>query len=248
MNSAFKQNWYLLAVAVLFFASAAFGQSTTLVLTGVNGASAGGVYTDPYYGTITVTNGASSTTTPVTVLCDDYADESNLGPPSWAVAVTTVANVSTTSNTLKWSGANGLSTQQLYDAIAYLSGKLLAAAPGEAQEAYSFAIWELTYEYGTANIMNPNGTKPFSTISGTTPGTVLYDATQDLNDVLGKIGSLSASQFANVTIYTPIPGSVDPQEFIKVPEASTLAMLGVDLLGLLALAFFFRRQGMQLAS
>jgi len=239
MNSAVRKYWWLLAVVVLAFAPASFAQ-VNMQLTGVNGASAAGVYTDPYYGTI---NGVAST-----IICDDYADDTYFNE-TWKANATNLASAGT-STTLKWSGTNGLSTQTLYDAIAYLSTQMLSAASGEPQEAYSFALWELTCKYGSANLGNSCKTDPFSTISGQ----LATDAQNDLNAALGQ--TYTPGEFSNVTIYTPISGTqgmcgnnpcatTPPQEFIVVPESSTIAMVSADLLGLLALGFFFRRRALQ---
>jgi len=239
MKSVCWRYWYLTVVAVLIFASASFGQQVTMQLTGVNGGSAGGVYTDPYYGTV---NGVAAT-----LICDDYADHSWVGPPTWQATVTNVASITSTTSTLKWIG-NGMSTQTLYNTIAYLSTRMLQDSNQTDQEAYSFALWELTCTYGSANPSVPGGdcaskTAPFDSIQTTNP-TVYNLATGFLQEALSQ--TFTAGEYANVTVYTPV-GAVDPQEFIRVPEASTIAMLGVDLLGVLAMAFFFRRRGLQLA-
>jgi len=244
MNSSFKQYWYLLAVAVLLFAPASFAQTVTMTLSSVNGANDGGVYTDPYYGTIT----SGGVTSSAVLICDDYADESLLGQ-TWSAVVTNVTAAGTTSNTLKWTGTNGVSTQTLYNAIASLATTMLTKPAGPAQEAYSFAIWELTFLYGKSNGGMPSTIDPISTLGG---DSVAAAALALLADPFATGGLLNANtytpgEFSNVAIYTPTNVG-PPQEFISVPEASTVAMLGVDLLGLLALGFFFRRRGMQLAS
>lgn len=251
IKSSFCKCLFLTTAAVLVFASAAFSQ-VTIVLTGVNGSYAGSdptVYTDPYYGTI---NGTATT-----IMCDDYADDNNIGD-TWQANVTTVATV-TTSNTTKWIGDGAtvkitptsptltMNTQTLYDGIAYLSTQMLGASSGAAQEAYSFALWQLTCTYGNANPNLPaagqstcGSTTPFSTIGGA----LLTAAENDLNAALSQ--NYTPGEYSNVTIYTPtFANNVDPQEFISVPEASTIAMLGADLLCLLAMAFFFRRRVLQ---
>jgi len=254
MNSAVRKYWLLLAMAmaVLAFAPSSFAQAS-MQLTGVNGSSAGGVYTDPYFGTI---NGVSST-----IICDDYADDSYFNE-TWQANATNVASAGS-SSTVKWIG-NGdtvhlsggptltMDTQTLYDAIGYLSTQMLGAGSGEPQEAYSFALWELTCTYGTPNAAAGLGkgcptTDPFKTISGQ----LLTDAQNDLNAALSQ--NYTPGEFSNVEIYTPIDGTqgmcgsnpcttTPPQEFITVPESSTIAMLGADMLGLVVLAFFFRRR------
>jgi len=253
MISSVRKYWFLLAVAVavLALAPATFAQ-VNMQLTGVNGASAGGVFTDPYLGTV---NGVSST-----IICDDYSDDSFFNE-TWQANATNLASAGSAS-TLKWGGDDAtvkigsgptltMNTQTLYDAVGYLSTQMLGAANGEPQEAYSFALWELTCTYGTPNGAAGLGkgcaTNPFSTISGQ----LLTDAQNDLNAALSQ--NYTPGEYSNIEIYTPISGTqgmcgtnpcatTPPQEFIVVPESSTIAMVGADVLGLLALAFFFRRR------
>jgi len=243
MNSSVRK-YLLLGVALVAFAPLSFAQ-VNMTLTAVNPSEYAGtnptVYTDPYFGTV---GGVSST-----IICDDYADDSYLNE-TWKANATTVSSVTSSTNTLKWIG-KGISTQTLYDEIAYLSTQMLGTSSAEGQEAYSFALWELTCTYGTPNPAAGLGLSagcakdPFSTI--TSNSTLWNDANNDLNAALSQ--NYTPGEYSNVTIYTPINGTQNeptiPQEFIVVPESSTIVMVSADLLGLLALAFFFRRRALQ---
>jgi len=231
MNRVLRKYWYLSVVSLLVFASASFAQNpASMDLTGVNGASLGPAYTDPYYATIN--------NVPTTVICDDFADESFLNTP-WSANETNLTSAGT-SALVKWEGGSAAATQTLYDEIAFLSIALLGAAPGQAQEDYSYALWQLTCTQSTgANIGNTCGSKlPFSYLSGTD----LTNATNDLNAALNA--TYTTGEYSNVEIYTPVAGSSPvQQEFIVVtPESSSVVLLGADMLGLLALAFVFRRR------
>jgi len=250
MRSSLWKHWYLTAAAVLLFVSASFAQQpVTMTLSTVNGAYAGTnptVYTNPYTGTI---NGVSST-----IICDDYADETYFGEQWTAYAYN---ETSAGSSNVKWDPVTGLTQQQIYNEISWLATQLLAAAPGQAQEDYSFAIWELACS-ASSGVNNSGGSPiggypcspdPKGTLSSVDQGIVAQD--------IQNAGAHENVEFSNVTIYTPKPGSGlcgatnstpcgTPQEFIVVtPESSTIVMLGADLLGLLALAFFFRRRALQ---
>jgi len=247
MKSAFRQYWYLAAVAVLLFASASFGQ-VNMVLTGVNGANEGGVYTDPYYGTV---NGV-----PAVIISDDYADDSYV-PESWranAINESQAGASLATSTPVKWNAGSAAATQLLYDEISYLATAMLAAAPGQAQMDYSFAIWDLSCQAGVTASVGKTCTPPVAPSDLSTVANLILQAQNASKN-------FTPGEFANVTIYTPLntnPGqgtcgtgpcaTTPPQEFISVPEASTLALVALGMLGLLALAFMFRQRGLQLAS
>lgn len=239
MNCLFRKYWYLAVAAVLLCAPASFAQ-VNMQLTAVNGTSAGGVYTDPYYGTI---NGVSST-----IICDDYGDETYFNE-TWLANVTNETNAGTASPAVKWNAGSASATQTLYNELAWLATQLLAATPGQAQADYSFAIWQLACSSATATVGN-NCSNPVNSLSAADQQIVQ----NEINAAKGQ--TYTPGEFSNVYIYTPISGSqgmcgnnpcvnTPPQEFIVVtPESSTVVMVGADLLGLLALAFFFRRRGL----
>jgi hypothetical protein len=247
MKSLFRRYWYLTVVALLMCASASFAQDN-LYLSGVNGASLGPAYTDPYMVSI---NKAAS----VQAVCDDWADNSYLYE-SWTANATNLASAGTSSSVVKWNSnitstnsatvANGISgTQLLYDEVAYLTTELLAAAPGTAQEDLSYALWQLTCTEGTSSTHGAGCSDlPFSQISGTD----LTNATNEMNAAEGA--TYTAGEYSNFTIFTPTGttgncngATCPPQEFIvETPESSAGILLGADMIGLLGLAFVFRRR------
>lgn len=74
------------AVVLLGAPIHSFATTVTVKLTGVNGAIQGGVYADPYYGTI---NKGSQ----VILVCDDFNHETEIGE-SWQATVSTFADLS----------------------------------------------------------------------------------------------------------------------------------------------------------
>ena len=235
MSSLVRKYWFLTLGSLLFFASVSLAQSpVNMVLTGVNptGYNLDGVYTSPYQATI---NGVSAT-----VICDDFADGSNIGE-SWQATATNLATVGN-STAAKWDPFIGVSEQTLYDQVAWLSTQLLAASGNaELQADIGFAIWQATCTESTGvNIGNQCSASnlPFAGLSGTDLSTAQSYLT------LAENQPYTAGEFSNFTIYTPVSGTSNPpQEFIvETPESSTAVMLSADLFGLIGLAFVFRRR------
>lgn len=247
MNSLIRKYCFLTAVAVLACASATFAQSTTVTFTGeVNTSNFGGVYVDPY----TANVGGQS----VVVLCDDFADEITPNE-SWTASIGSIGPGGLTGSPLF--GYNNLpsgETQtQLYQQVAYLATQLLQNVGNATEQAgLSYAIWQLTYETGASPTASSLGS-PASIIANavTTAGglsncpvcQVYYNALQGLSTA--NLGSAYSFEILTPTSWPS--GDGRPQEFLTVstPEASTIVMLGADLLGVLALAFFFRRRTLQ---
>jgi len=259
MNSSFRK-FCLLTAAVLVCASVSLAQTTSVYLSGVgdgatvwNGSS--GVYVDPYTATVGNTQGVS-------VICDDWANNTYQNE-SWTANVTAVSSLSLStavSSTVPMWGASATTSPytftqgQLYDALAYLGSQLLANANNPtAQAEYSFAIWELTSDANTTGSVSKTDTSsPTTFFNGS-------NYSGDASTVAGLIASaLAVATSSNPynaqgwEILTPVNGTSNPssegtpQEFlVYTPESSTVAMLGADLLGILALAFFFRRRVVQ---
>ena len=254
MNGLFRKYWYLTVVAVLFFASASFAQTTTTMdLTSPgNGTTLGNVYVDPYTATV---GGVANTT----VICDDWSNNSYLNE-SWTANVNTISSLGGKLTNAPMFGNN----QPLYNELAWLGSQLLAnyaAKPTLAQQAaqteISFAIWELTYG---VNGTTKDSTAPAAYLSEYLSGgtsnaeyiaaqTYLCEATGGCQGYAGEAG-YNASGWEILTPNSsdpicnggPCPSSPAQEFLLYTPESSATILFGADMLGLLGLAIVFRRR------
>jgi len=255
MKNAFRKYWFPTTVAVFLFASVSFAQQTTQIqINGVgNGANLFNVYLDPYNALL----GTGSSTVSTLAICDDWYDNTSLNQ-SWTANVFSLPSVGSipSGSATPLYGAN----QTLYNELAWLGAQLLANPTNTTnQEVISFTMWTLgaeNYPYGTS------GKDVFPSNSSLTSITVTWNGST--TTLLGAINQeLAAAQAAAAgfngagwEVLTPTgfncaPGAVcnEPQEFlVYTPEASTMLMLGVGVLGLLAMAFCFRRNALQPAA
>ncbi|MFZ0964212.1 MAG: hypothetical protein WB579_19500 [Bryobacteraceae bacterium] len=220
MNSLFRKYGFLTVVAVLFFASASFAQTTTMTITGVgDGANLAGVYVDPYTATV---GGATN----VSVICDDWSDNVTIGE-SWTANVINLPTVGNSSLGTPLYGNN----QGLYNELAWLGTQLLANSTNPAtQDVISFAIWELTYsDYP----YSPEAYPALSTSEQALVTNELALANAETN--------FNGSGWAILTPASGGPG--EAQEFlVYTPESSAVVVLCADMLGLLGLVILFRRR------
>jgi hypothetical protein len=233
--------WPLTTLVLFCAGSAAWAtQTTTFTLTGVEQyqAQMGGVYTSPYVATIGGVTG-------INVICDDFADDSYV-PETWTTYVTSLPTVSS-SSPVKWTGSGygsavgySLSQSDAYAAAAYLAIELLntnqsTQAGRTIAGELSFAMWGL-FDAAAYNSIS---------------GSVLTASKADLTAAIQNHGLLSS--YTNVSLYSydaaaglPVgcggTCGTPPQEFIVVnmPEPPSLAILAVDMLGVLGLVVFFR--------
>ena len=252
MKSSFRRYCVLSAVAVFLFASASFAQTTTVTLTGTgdnatvyNGSS--GVYIDPYTATVGGTTGMS-------VICDDWANNSYVNE-QWTANVTTVSSQPSGAPMFTGIGSSpwGTATQaQLYDALAWLGSQLLANPTNTTnQTVVSFAIWELT-SYANRTLPKTDTSDPTAFLAGSSQAGLQGTITALIQQALGIATSSTPFNAQGWQILTPTGASCTSgcptwpaQEFlVYTPESSTIMMVGADLLGLLALAFFLRRRGL----
>lgn len=123
---------FLLACVLAFVGATATGalaNTITLKLTGINGAQQGGVYADPYYGTV---NGGS----PITIVCDDFSHDTSIGE-TWTATISNFSDLSSA----RFQQGTPAATLQSYDEAAYLYNQLLSH-PSQYGDI-SFAIWGL---------------------------------------------------------------------------------------------------------
>lgn len=161
------------ALSLVFVALASAQQTANVQVTGTNyGYTQAGVYTSPYYGTITPTGG-----TPVSgwMICDDYYDNSYIGE-SWEAYATPLSDLPQASPSVvlyggtSWGGQT-LDQVQEYEAVALLAETLLTYADSEATLSgqaltnaelgaaeYGFAIWDLTNNPDTTNSLGETTT------------------------------------------------------------------------------------------
>jgi hypothetical protein len=240
-----RRLWPLIVLSSVCLATVAQAGTVSMQLTGAgNGYVLAGVYTSPYTGTIN--NGP-----PTSIICDDFVDDSFFNE-SWSATHTTVAALGST----RFDTVNGIgqaNQQQDYDAAAALSIDLLALTDQTQIGYYSYAIWAIFNDQAVHNWLNDPSHQ----------NTTAYDQAHQLA-LTALAGNYTSGQykgvsFANVDIYTPIAGSAtgcgspcpadSPQEFmvVRAPEASSLAVLSVDLLTLLGVVVLFRRRSVQAA-
>jgi len=262
MTCSSPKHWFLTAVAVLLFATSSLAQTTTTITVtnpAPDGAYVGDVYVDPYTGTI------GNSTTSVPVICDDWSNNTYL-QESWTSTVNTISPLT---GTPLYATGTASANQTLYNELVWLGTQLLANSSNPTLQAeISFAIWQLTYPSYPGT--NPDSQNPFAYLTslGTSASQILAGAQNYLCEAAGSAGGSACtgytSQGANFnaagwevltptgTTCTSAPNTCPTwpaQEFlVYTPEASTMVMLGAGVLGLLAMAFFFRRKALQPAA
>jgi len=222
-----------IAALLLSSGGASLFAASTLQLIGPpsNGITLDNIYISPYTALI---NGVS---TPV--ICDDFVDEVQLGE-SWSA---TVSNVGALASNVKWAtdpGVAGYNEQASYNEAAWLATQLLSPTTTSVQAGeISYAIWA---------VFDPIDVKSWLSADLATTSAVFGKT-----GYLAQASAFSTTNFSNVLVYTPVAGSQSccgvPQEFLALtpptvgtPEASGVATLGVDFLGLMALVAVFRRR------
>jgi hypothetical protein len=189
----------------------------TMTLTGPPpGPSAYGIYLSPYTATI---NGISG----ISVICDDFLDESVKGASWTATAIAGSGDLSGTRMAAKRTDGGDLNRD--YDAIAYLLPLL------ETDRAlYSFAIWHIFAPAAVDSWLAGAGS--FRTNVDNAAANALINAPVGARDYL--------------TIYSPVTTGSTPQEFVidpvPTPEASTTAILFAEFFASLGGLILVRRR------
>jgi hypothetical protein len=203
-----------IAVIVGFFAALPAYGDTDVSLTGVGGASQGGVYVAPYY--LSINGGAS-----VEAICNDYTHEVYVGE-TWKATIETFSSLA---------GARfGSGLFQQYSEAAWLFTQFLAN-PSKAGDI-NFAIWAL---------FSPTQTQ--GNTSGWTAGAQSAFAAAQLwfsQNCSGSTDTCKGIDLANFEIITPTDlSATGPQEYIVMtPEPGSIVLLGM---GVLFLGFAWRK-------
>lgn len=197
--------------------------SVSMTLTGAGPNNLAGIYIGPYTALI---DGV-----PTQVICDDFSADTYLNQ-TWSANLSTFSDLSGTKF--------GAAKETQYKQAAWLSLQLLnptVSCPpgGNCAADIQFAIWQV--------FDNPN---PFNILQSQGLITDLSNAKDWLAKAqdASNYNSLNLSAFS---FYTPTPlNSGSPQEFIvvKTPEASALALLGIDLSAVGGLFLLFRRRSL----
>jgi hypothetical protein len=238
---------YLGVAGLLVFAAAGFAQDYAMNLYSTyNGQSAvlGGqdVYISPY--TATIANGAQGQNGAQifngSIICDDFTTDIPL-PYSWTATATNAASVNSSDKFYNGGAGTlaGYTAQQDYNAAAYLAVELVGAivenpdqAQYDEQADISAAIWDI-FDPALAS----------TGVDG--------KAISEYEDA-ALAAAVGGYQGTNVTVFTANPPT-GSQEFlvvgggpgggplIQTPEPTSAAVLGVDLLSVLAVLFLLRR-------
>ena len=229
LRSSSRNSWFLTAAAAAFLAPGAFADVPITLTSAGAGNIMAGVYTSPYTGTVGGETGVS-------IICDDFADDTYVGE-SWTATVSTVANLAAN---VKWAG--NPNKQDAYDQAAWLVEQLLMPANSNPTTMgyISFAIWDVLDPTDVENYLAPGSA-------------ALINAKKW--EALAAAQNLSPSDFSNVLVYTVSGPATNcnggpckaPQEFLRVTaaEGPTPVILAADLLGLLGLIAFGRKRKLQ---
>ncbi len=213
--------WVLAAVMILTPPAQA-DSTTTMKLTGVNGANNGVYYVSPFSG---IMNYGTPSAQTVVLFCDDINNEGSLNQ-IWNANVTSLAS-GNFSNTRYGNGSvnphlGSMNPQTLYEEAAWLVTQF-ASHPGD-YVSLQYALWDL---------MTP-GAEPtnFFNADGTT-------VAQWLALAAANYGQINPANFVIITNTGTLAYTGQVQEFIvQTPEPATAVLL---LMGIVSMFLLIRR-------
>jgi hypothetical protein len=250
-----RRFWPALLLAFCCIVPVSFAQVTTVDVTSAGGFGYDGIYMSPYYATV-------GTSTNVTIICDDFADETYLNK-SWTGGLTSFSNLASSLGSTVWgswyesSNGGSYSAQTVYhwyEEAAWLTLGLLSQPSGSANQAYySFAEWAVFDPNGVLNWLSSyHNTAACQAIFGNdctstvaSAGSLLYDAQHNYGS--GNYSSLSVlTPLVNGKVCSPAVsgyGNCPAQEFFAVVTAAEGGAAALYLLlaaGVCFGAMFFR--------
>lgn len=213
--------------ALCLLPSLTYGDPVTVTFNSPNGANLGGVYTDPY-------NGSISGLGNVHMICDDYGDHI-VQPESWYANSLNFSQIAGSSQPLFTNNVNAVAE---YAAVGWLAEQIFNnPANAISNEYLSWAIWDILTPGALGDLNTGNTAADRATVLG-------WETTAAQN------ADVTLASYSDLTLYTPtgeiVPGSSSdgrPQEMIvRTPEAPGLALLGLDISGLVGLLAVLRRR------
>jgi hypothetical protein len=163
------------------------------------------------------------------MLCDDFVDDVYIGE-TWTATVSNINNIVANGQMMPVAGslAFGQTKLKAYLEAAYLYDRLYESPDATSSVAINHAVWALF----SATPYNADSAALFSEANANTS-----ESDTSMFDDIAFFTPVAGTQTLNGSPVASGPHDGRPQEFIgKVPEVSSLALLGFGLLGIFGVA------------